>query len=509
VARTSGREWVPFVPRFANQDIAQRMSWGVGLVLTAVAAAISLLGLPEVGVLLILVTVTAMLFVLTDRDATTILTLFAVLLMLVPSRFVVGPLGAIGTPGALIGLGALIWWLASRLHPEVGGDHGQQPLRPAVLAFTWWLMLSYAFAQLRQLDPVEASSADRRTIGFIALAGIALLAMDGIPNRDRLDKLLRRLIALGGIVAILGLLQFFGLDLVGQVRLPGLTLNRELSTIVGFRGGLPRVTATTVHAIEFAIIMALLLPLAMHYAFYGKERRWASWLWLSAILLALPVSVSRSSIVGVLVGVPVLMLAWSWKRRLGFVLFTIGALGILGNIVQGLFQTLLELFQNVDENYSIQARVSDYEVIYQYVLERPIIGLGTGTFEPTVYRWIDNQWLGIVVTTGLVGVLLLLAIFVVAVSCARGVVRRSEDAATRHLAQALMATTATFAITFALFDAFAFAMNAGLFYLTIGLVGALWRVETGSSYASRDRRGRLVRTWTQTPAPPGPAGIHR
>lgn len=506
MATTSGREWFSPEPRLADQDFAQRMTWGVGLVLTAVAAAISLLGRPEIGVLLILVTVIAMLFVLTDRDATTVLTLFAVLLMMLPSRFVVGPLGAIGTPGALIGLGSMVWWLASRLNPDVGGDHGQQPLRPAVLAFTWWLLLSYSFAQLRQLDPVEASSADRRTIVFVALAGIALLAMDGIPNRDRLDKLLRRVVALGGIVAILGLLQFAGTDLVGQVQLPGLTLNRELATITAFRGGLPRVTSTAVHAIEFAIIMALLLPLAVHYAFYGKERRWASWLWVIAILLALPVSVSRSSIVGVFVGLPILMLAWSWKRRIAFVLIAAGALSMLGSMVAGLYETLLGLFQEVDDNHSIQARVEDYEVIFQFVLERPVMGRGTGTFEPTVYRWIDNEWLGTVVNTGLVGVTLLATIFVVAVCCARGVIRRSEDETTRHLAQALMATTATFAVTFGLFDAFAFAINAGLFYLTIGLVGALWRIETGSSYASRDRRGRLPRAQRRATAA-GPADI--
>lgn len=477
------------------------MTWGVGLTLIALAIAITLLGRPALGVLLIIATVIAMLFVLTDRDAVTILTIFLVAVLLIPSRMVVGPLGAIGTPARLLGLAAMVWWLASRLNRSIGGDHGQQPLRAAVLAFTWWMLLSYGFAQLRDLQPLEAGGADRRAIVTVAMAGIALLAMDGIPNRERLELLLRRLVALGGVVAIIGLLQFFGTDLVVQMRLPGLTLNRELNTIIGFRGGLPRVTATAVHAIEFAVIMSLLLPFALHFAFYGKGRRWTAWLWTGAILLALPVSVSRSSLVAVAVSLPVLMVVWSWKARLTLIAFGIGVLGVLASAVEGLVATLTGLFQNVETNYSIQARIEDYEAIYGYVSEQPFIGRGAGTFNPEVYFYLDNQWLMTTVSTGLVGLALLALIYIVAFACMRGVQRRTDDDDTRHLAQAFIAVLVTFALTFALFDAFAFGINAGLFYLAVGLAGALWRIEIGSSYVGRDHHGRLRRPERASPQP--------
>ena len=70
-----------------------------------------------------------MLFVLSERDAGLLLSIYAVALLLVPSRYVVGPLGALGTPAKVIGLIALVWWLASRLDGGLGAARGQQPMR--------------------------------------------------------------------------------------------------------------------------------------------------------------------------------------------------------------------------------------------------------------------------------------------------------------------------------------------------------------------------------------------
>lgn len=487
-----GRTWIARAPRIGDPDATQRLTWGVGLLLFSLAIAITLLGRPLVGVALILATVLAMLFVLTDRDATTILTVFVVVLFLIPARFHIGPLGGIGAPARLVGIAAAVWWLASRFNRSIGGDHGQQPLRVSILVFTWWLLLTYGFAQLREMDPIESGAADRRVIVAVAMAGIALLAMDGIPNRARLEVLLRRIVALGGVVALLGILQFFGIDLVSQLRFPGLTLTSELRAVTSYRGGLPRVNSTAVHAIEFGIVMALLVPFAIHFALYGRERRWTAWLWTAAMIFAIPLTVSRSSIVAIAIGLPVLMIAWSWRRRLIVLTALAAGLTWLATSSGALLETILGLFQRPEENFSIQARVSDYEAIYAYFRESPIVGRGAGTFEPSVYFFLDNEWLMTLVTTGIVGILLLGALFLVAVSCMRGVAKRVTDEATRHLAQAYISTMAMFVIAFGVFDAFGFAMNAGLFYLVIGTAGALWRIEVGYSYRMRDESGRLL-----------------
>jgi hypothetical protein len=54
--------------------------------------------------------------------------------------------------------------------------------------------------------------------------------------------------------------------------------------------------------------------------------------------------------------------------------------------------------------------------------------------------------------------------------------RRSADPATRSLAQALTASIAAAACSFALYDAFSFPMAASLLFLIMGCVGALARV---------------------------------
>ena len=475
-----------------ERDLVERATWGAALLLTAVAIAVALLGRPMIGLFIILGTIVAMLFVLTDRDPTVILTLFVVSLLLIPSRYVVGPLGAIGTPAKLIGLAALVWWLGSRLNPVLGADHGEQPLRPVLLSFLWWLMLSYAFGYLRPLTPAEISSTDRTMLTMVTLTGIALLAMDGISNRERLERLLQRLVALAAVVGLVGILQFFGTDLVTMVRLPGLTLNSELQTVYGFRGDLPRITGTAAHPIEFGVVLALIVPFALHFAFYRRERRWLSRVWLVIILLALPTAVGRSPILALAVAVTVLALRWTWLQRISLVAILVVLTISVNAVVPTLLTTLSQLFTQWDADVSIQSRAEDYPLIWEYVTASPWVGRGTGTFEPTQYFFLDNQWLKTAVTAGIPGVLLLILVFLVTMGCARGIVRRSPDAETAHLAQAFLATMATFAVILGTFDAFAFNISAGLFFLVVGALGAFWRLQVGSTASGRDERGWLV-----------------
>ena len=95
---------------------------------------------------------------------------------------------------------------------------------------------------------------------------------------------------------------------------------------------------------------------------------------------------------------------------------------------------------------------------------------------PEQYTTLDNQYLGQAVETGVLGVAALLSLFIVGVTCARGVRLRANDEGTRHLGQALAASVTVAMVTFITFDGLGFPMVTLTTFLLLGVTGALWRV---------------------------------
>ena len=131
-------------------------------------------------------------------DAVSVLTVYGVLLFLIPSNLVVGPLGAAGTPAGIMGLLLLIWWANARQVAGLGAARGFQPIRLMVFVFAGAVIASYAAAAVRPAFGAEIRGANRGILGVAGLLGVALVAADGIPSKPRLETLVRRIVALGG-----------------------------------------------------------------------------------------------------------------------------------------------------------------------------------------------------------------------------------------------------------------------------------------------------------------------
>jgi O-antigen ligase len=94
---------------------------------------------------------------------------------------------------------------------------------------------------------------------------------------------------------------------------------------------------------------------------------------------------------------------------------------------------------------------------------------------------LDNQYLGTLIETGVIGLLALILVFVVPLLCARGVRRRSARPETRDLAQSLAAAVMVGMLSFATFDGLSFPMATNLLFLLLGCCGALRRLEREDS----------------------------
>lgn len=427
------------------------------------------------------------------RDALAVLTVYVLLLYWIPSRLVVGPLGATGTPANVLGLMAFAWWGCAHLIPSGEPIGGIQPVRIAVMLFGAAVLASFAAANLFLFDSQELTGAVRALLAIAAAAGPCLLAADALSTLAALNSLLRRIVKVVSLVAALGIIQFFtGADIAGTFKFPGLRANYGFGAPAQ-RSIFNRVQATAIHPIEFGVVLAFTLPLAVHFAVTAdRGRRRVPVAFAVLIAFGLFTSVSRSAVLGVATAGAVLMAGWSRRQRLQALKITGLFLVVVRLAVPGLLGTIRSLFTNILSDPSTTGRTDDYRVVGRFIAEKPFFGRGMFTFLPQKFITLDNQYLLTVVEMGFVGLTALLLMYLVGILSARGARRRSTDPATRQLAQALAGTITAAMVTAATFDVLSFPMATGTLFLLLGIAGALWRLTGGPEEVGRSLRRRTT-----------------
>jgi O-antigen ligase len=413
---------------------------------------------------------------LAPSDAVGWLTCYLLLLLFVPSRLVVGPLGSAGAPSMLFGLGSLFLWSFLFLGAIRRTSSLAQPVRIALGVFLFCAGLTYVFAMSRPMSPDEISPASVALLALASWSGTLLLTHDGIFTRSRLDTLIWRFAFCGCIIAFLGLVQVATRELwVDRISIPGLYSAPAYGLVT--RGGFPRPAGTSIHPIEFGVLLSILLPIALHVGFF-HTRRPALLRWLPALAIGaiIPLTSSRSAYLGSLLALLICMAGWSKAQR--WLVLATGGVGVLATMVlrPNFLFSVLGLFTGAGDDPSIASRTGSFALAFEFVERNPWFGRGLGTFLPK-YRIFDNQYLLLLVTVGVVGTVAFLALGVTAVVTLLRLRARLHDVASRDLAVALVASVcAGFSCLF-MFDAFAFPMTMGTLFIVLGAAGAFRHIE--------------------------------
>lgn len=420
-------------------------------------------------------------------DVVSVLTVWLVLLFALPERLVFPPLGAAGAPAGIVAWLIAAWWGLNRLVPTLVAGGRRQPLRQVLVVLFWVLMLSYLWAMFRGLPGVQQRAADRFILGLLGASGVALVLADGIPSRERLDAFLKRVTVAGAALGLMGLAHnTVGFVYTSWIKVPVLELNRELFLGVE-RGNLERISGTASHPIAYGVTLAMILPLAVHYALVapkGRERLWRIAI-ATTIGIAIPVSLSRSGALAVAAGLLVPWLSWSWRRRVNALGVVFAGIALVQAVLPGRLMTLFTLFTNPDVDGSVRVRTSDYELAFDYIFQRPFLGLGPGTFLPSEFLQLDNQALKFMLEVGFVGVMALILLYATGVRLALSARLRSSDPQTRNLCVSLIGTiTAAFVVLFT-FDAYTYSFYVGVLFVVLGAAAALYRLP----YGDPDREG--------------------
>lgn len=441
--------------------------------------------------------------------------LYAGVLLVIPSSLVIGAIGAAGTPANLIAIAGLVAWMAMTLRGW--NPSGWTPIRTMFALFVLTVLMSYVaghvagwyqpadihqrtdrlwvMADVPELTDKLTNGADRGLLALAGWAGIFLLTADGVRSWHALERLTQWIVRFATFVAGLAILQYFtGLNVAAALHIPGLQTVNDFSTFA--RSDLNRVVATAMHPIELGVIMAALLPLALHRGIHSTN--WRGWLpaaMLSAVVL---MSISRSAIVVAGGAILILFLGWPWRWRL--VMLAVMPLAILGAraAFPGLIGTIRALFVFLGDDPSIAGRTDDYAVVARNFWEHPILGQGFYTWIPMYFRTLDNQLLVLLLEIGIVGTLAFVGMILTAVFSAVVCHRRVAQERNMHLALAIAAGIFAISLSYITFDTLGFRQAAGVTFLLVGMAAAAWRLS---------RSGATVREFPANTAAPDAARV--
>ncbi|WP_438354506.1 O-antigen ligase family protein [Microbacterium sp. CJ88] len=411
-------------------------------------------------------------------SAATMLTIYLVLLLAIPSSTTIGALGSLGRPSMLWGLVLLFWWMLSRLQARaLTSKPVSQPVRYMLAAFVVVVLVSFAAAMLRGQPADQISPATTALLRLASWSGVLLVAIDGISTHADAAKLVRRLAIAGAALAALGLAQFFSgqtlLDWWGNI--PGLAVD---ASGVATRGAFTRASGTATHPLEYGTAVVAALPLAITAAvnrgFRNRASRFAGWWWVAVgvILLASLVTVSRSALIGlgvaVVASLPAIPRAYRWGVA------TLGAIiaATVFALVPGMFGTLVNLFVGASDDPSTQSRTAALARVPEFISSSPVIGQGFGTFLPRYYIF-DDAWVLLTVEVGLLGVLCMAGMVLAAIGSAIWAAHRSPFDDTKAMSRGLAASLLTIAVLLIFFDGLSFPISAGLLFLVTGLTATM------------------------------------
>lgn len=263
------------------------------------------------------------------------------------------------------------------------------------------------------------------------------------------------------------------------------------------RGGL-RIAGSAEHPIALGALFAMTLPLL--WGLYGHAKTNAG-RWLLAgcalvIVTSLAFTVSRSAVIGVAVGIGIVVL-YDLRKPSELVKYGVFLLVVLAGVhmaAPGTIGTIISAFNPEEGLLASQGgmggRIGRYPVIWSRFMQGPLIGVGFEMFNPKKNFYIDNEYLKLLLETGVLGLGALLWLFKrLATTLWRSVERIPESDA--PLLVGVFAACTVYMVETFFYDTLGFSQTTYLFFIlaSMGLtliagIRAAEEIEGGASDAA-------------------------
>jgi polysaccharide biosynthesis protein PslJ len=354
-------------------------------------------------------------------------------------------------------------------------------------------------------DRVEALSTivNKKLMFFLSFVLVLYVTASTIRRLTDIDYIVKTLVLGGAIVGAFAVVEArTGFNIFNHIdrALPILRVGAEGEPEAFQKYGAARlrVFASAQHPIALSAMLVVLTPLAVYLAHRFRQRRWL----LCAVLLIAGCSATVSRTGVVMLVVALLVFVWlrpKEVRRLWPAL--IPALIVIKLVLPGTLGAIKQSFlpagglvaeQKAQPGESGSGRLADIGPALQEWRAKPLLGQGFGTrvVDPNVRgpraNILDNQWLGTLLETGVVGFFGWLWFFVRVVR-RLGREAKKDDSARGWLLVSLASGLCAFAVGMFTYDAFAFIQVTFLLFIFVGLASALL-AERPTSLAAPRRR---------------------
>jgi hypothetical protein len=362
-------------------------------------------------------------------------------------------------PWALFGFVAMLWLIPfDSIKLPLGGPIDATLDRPllVLLAGAWLFAANAVKNPTTRISPIHWAFAV-----FTAIAVISVLThSEALVRVGGLDLAIKQIALLASygvffalaaailrpaeippmITAMLGLACFTALAVAIEYRMginvfhdwigplfPGYVSPPDLGSIDSI--GRKLMYGPTAQPLAVAVMLSMTLPFAFAWLLKAKERR-ERLIYAGVVLLLIGGAVAtqkKTSMVGPLVCVAVLIAyrprAMARLAPLAIVLVAVVHLvapGALGAVVDQLAPG------TVTKVNTTKDRVSDYGAIKPDLAAHPLVGRGYGSYDQKLHRILDNQYLGLAIGVGLLGLIGYLAIFATSFLSAHRVARSND-----------------------------------------------------------------------------------
>jgi hypothetical protein len=380
------------------------------------------------------------------------------------------------------------------------------------IAFFALALLASVLVNANRVSGLGLEAEVAKSLSFFAsFFVIFYLIVSVMRTQDRID-LLVKILALGGaVIAVFAVIESrTGYNLFNHLSSVAPVLRYEDPLLVGLdadylgRAGRLRVYASAQHPIALAAALVMLVPLAVYLA-YTSAKRW--WIVAGVLTLGALATVSRTGVLMLMVvGLVFLFLRTAetkrlWPMAIPLLLVVYFALpDTLGSFKSAFFPEggLVAEQQVVVHGRELAAdgRIADIGPSLEEFRAAPLFGSGFGTRITSAVeggpapnaRILDNQWLSLLLQTGVAGVVALLWLFLRFIRrCGRLAKRDTSPAG--WLLTGIVASVAAYAVGMLTFDAFSFIQVTFLLFILLGLGAALYSMRTSADDAPQARAG--------------------
>jgi hypothetical protein len=308
-----------------------------------------------------------------------------------------------------------------------------------------------------------------------------------LRHKSHIEQLVSILVVSGAILGVFAVFESWtNYNVFNHLSTVAPFLHLDVSAVphVLYRGGRLRVFASAQHSIALGAVFAMIAPLAVYRIYW--RRRWWWWVMALSVILGALITGSRTAIVMLIVEAAVFLwlrprqVKTLWPALIPMLLIVhTAAPGALGTVREAFFPKGGIVKQQQDAGVG-HGRLATLGPALANEFKDPLVGEGFATriTRPTALvpvandPILDDQWLGILLETGILGVLSVLWLFVRFIR--RAAREAKADRSPRGwLLMSITASVTAFATGMLFYDAFSFIQITFMLFIFLGIGTAI------------------------------------